>query len=211
MYLTVYTLAGQPEGMNDESLTVPEDDDPLTPYQRMTANGSTPLDLRQQLRMPPGYEASSAEVFDPRLAYELALEMDAPVNVFAKYGKDEGEAVRLLQYGPFIGQVKKYRDEIVAGGVSFKLKAKVQAEDLLTHSYEMATDPEVPPSVRADLIKWTAAVAGLGPPRDVKGEGGGAGGAEFTLAITFKGAGPAGASTSNTTIDVTPTSKELTA
>lgn len=179
--------------MNPTDLTVPDDVPPDNPL----VSGTTVLDQRQRSRLPDGYEAGPAPGFDPRLAYELALEMDTPTNVFARYGYGKDEALRVMQMPGFIATVKKYRDEIVTGGVSFRLKAKIQAEDLLTHSYEMATDPEVPPAVRADLIKWTARVANL-EPKD-KGEGGPAG-AGFTLNISFGGS-PAPV---RPTIDVTP-------
>jgi len=160
--------------------------------------GTTVLDQRQASRLPAGYEPGTVDAWDPRLAYELALEMDTAENVFERYGFTKDRAVALLGNAAFVATVKKYREEVIAGGVSFRLKAKIQAEDLLTHSYEMATDPEVPPAVRADLIKWTARVAAL-EPKD-KGEGGGGAGGGFTLNISFGGPAPrAGA-----IVDVTP-------
>jgi len=138
----------------------------------------------------PGYRPESAAEmsFDPRLAYEVALGVDKADALFAKYGLARAQAVALLGSAAFITTVKKYKEEITAGGISFKLKAKIQAEDLLTHSYLMATDPEVPFAVRADLIKWTARVAGL-EPKEKDGGGGAAGG--FTLNLTFSGDRPA--------------------
>lgn len=139
-------------------------------------------------RLPPGYkpESGSDMSFDPRLAYELALGLTKPHEVFEKYGLEQERAVELVRTPAFIATVRKYKQEIEEGGVSFRLKAKIQAEDLLTHSYLIATDPETPASVRADLIKWTARVADL-EPRDSK-EKGAAGG--FNLSITFAGEKP---------------------
>lgn len=141
-------------------------------------------------RLPAGYRpASGAELtFDPRIAYEIALGVDQPGAVFGKYGMDEEQAASLAANPAFVATVAKYQEEVLASGVSFKLKAKIQAEDLLTHSYLIATDPEAPMSVRADLIKWTARVAGLEPKEE---KGGGAGGG-FTLNISFAGDRPVG-------------------
>ena len=189
--------------MNAKTLTVPDDPEPDDLLNRLVS-GTTALDKRQESRLPADYVAKPAAGFDPRLAYELALEMDTPTGTFERYGYGIDEATRIMAMPGFIATVRKYRDEIVGTGVSFRLKAKVQAEDLLTHSYEMATDPEVPPAVRADLIKWTAKVANL-EPKD-KGEGAGAG-AGFTLNISF-GGGPAptvAVTTERPAIDVTPT------
>lgn len=139
-------------------------------------------------RLPEGYEPSTATdiTFDPRIAYELALAMDKPTVIFEKYGYSQEDAVAFIQNAAFMGTVRKYREEILAGGIGFKLRAKIQAEDLLTHSYLIATDPETPAAVRADMIKWTAKVAGYEPTAGEKA--GGAAGAGFTLNITFAGA-----------------------
>jgi hypothetical protein len=180
--------------------------DDLTLYQQRLVDGTTVLDQRQQTRMPLRPTGPLAEAWDPRLPYELALEMAEPLEVFSKFGIEKDDAIVLLQNPVFVAKLRGYRAEIVAKGTSFRLKAKVQAEDLLTHSYDMATDPETPPSVRADLIKWTAAVAELGPPKEIAKDGGGGGaGGGFTLNITFTGTSPAG----TPAIDVTPSSKEI--
>lgn len=141
-------------------------------------------------RLPAGYKPTSgAELtFDPRIAYEIALGVDRPEAIFEKYGLSELSAEKLVLSPAFTATVAKYQEEVLASGVSFKLKAKIQAEDLLTHSYLIATDPEAPMSVRADLIKWTARVAGL-EPKEEKGSGAGGG---FTLNISFAGDRPVG-------------------
>lgn len=181
--------------------------DELSLYETRRAEGRGLLDLRQGTRLPEGYAAGVAEPFDPRLAYELALEMAPPLETFAKYGYTTDQATALLTKPSFVVVLRKYRDEILAGGVSFKLKARVQAEDLLTHSYEIATDPETPASVRADLIKWTAAVAGLGPPKEQQKGEGASQSAGFTLNISFGGQ-PVLAGASRPAIDVTPTQED---
>lgn len=144
---------------------------------------------RMAERMPAGYKPySGAELsFDPRIAYEIALGMDKASVIFGKYGVSEERAVQLVRTPAFLATVRRYGDEIREGGVSFKLKAKIQSEDLLSHSYMIATDPEAPMSVRADLIKWTAKMAGFEPALD-KGQGGAVGG--FVLNISFAGDRP---------------------
>jgi hypothetical protein len=153
-------------------------------------------------RMPAGYEPQSGAdlTFDPRIPYELALDVSTPSEVFAKYGHDIETAKALIALPAFIATVKKYREELSVSGVTFRLKAKIQAEDLLTHSYVLATDPEVPPAVRADLIKWTAKMAGLEPSEKDKGMGGGTG-AGFTLNITFAGGAQSPVAVSGRTLE----------
>lgn len=139
-------------------------------------------------RLPAGYKPTTAAelTFDPRIAYEVALGVDQPERVIAKYGLDADAAAALMLNQVFALTVAKYKEEVLASGVSFKLKAKIQAEDLLSHSYLIATDPEAPMAVRADLIKWTTRVAGLEPKED-KGAGPQGG---FTLNISFAGDRP---------------------
>lgn len=139
-------------------------------------------------RLPDGYKPETAAdmTFDPRIAYEIALGIDKPAGVFEKYGYSHERAAALVAVPVFIATIKKYQEEILAGGISFKLKAKIQAEDLLSHSYIIATDPEAPMAVRADLIKWTARMADLEPKNDKSS--GPAGG--FTLNISFAGDKP---------------------
>lgn len=141
-------------------------------------------------RLPTGYRPTTGAdlTFDPRIAYEIALGIDKPAGVFEKYGIDHDRAAALVAVPAFITTIKKYQEEILAGGISFKLKAKIQSEDLLSHSYLIATDPEAPMAVRADLIKWTAKMAGFEP---VPEKGGGPAGG-FTLNISFAGDKPVG-------------------
>lgn len=142
---------------------------------------------RQSAALPAGYKPRSAAdmTFDPRLAYELALEMDKPLAVFLRYGIEQDTAMEMLKLPQFVATVKKYKAEIVENGIGFKMKAKMQAEDLLTHSYALAVDPLTPPAVRANLIQWTTKVAGLEPV--VSKDTGVVGQNEFTLNITFAG------------------------
>jgi hypothetical protein len=145
---------------------------------------------RLRSRLPPGYEPKSGAdlTFDPRIAYEIALGIATPSEVFTKYGVPLDSARAMIGNEVFLTTLRKYKEEVTASGISFRLKAKIQAEDLLTHSYLMATDPEVPDSVRADLIKWTAKMAGLEP--DAKDKSGAHAGG-FQLNIMFAGAAPA--------------------
>lgn len=53
--------------------------------------------------------------------------------------------------------VKMLREE----GMSFKLKARLQAEALLKTSWSIIQDSTMPANVRADLLKFTVRCAGL--------------------------------------------------
>ena len=59
--------------------------------------------------------------------------------------------------------------------MTFRLKARAQAEELLTTSWTMIHNPEVNAAVKADLIKHTVKWSGLEPKNDniVDGNNGG--------------------------------------
>lgn len=140
---------------------------------------------RQQARMPDGYKPLQLPgmEFDPRLTFDLALQMDPAEAVFERYGYDQEDAVKLMGSPVFQMALKAYVEDVRAHGVSFKQRARVMAEALLPHAFEIATDPEAPASSRADLIKWTAKVAGYEPKSNedsVQGNG-------FALQIVFSG------------------------
>jgi hypothetical protein len=65
-------------------------------------------------------------------------------------------------------------------GLTFKLKARAQAEELLTTSWLLIHDPAVSPAVKADLIKSTVKWAGL-EPKDTTVTDGGTGGVKITI------------------------------
>ena len=80
----------------------------------------------------------------------------------------------------FLKKVEGYRDEVREKGLTFKLKARAQAEELLTTSWGLIHSPEVSPAVKADLIKSTVKWAGLEVKTD-EGAGGAAGGVKINI------------------------------
>lgn len=123
-----------------------------------------------------------------RLAYELALKMDEPEAIFAKHGYSEDQALALLSSPGFSLLFDKVTAEVAESGQTFRMKARAQAEALLTQSFEIATDPTAPTSERVKLIQWTAKVAGYEPKPTPDDTGQGAGG--FNLTIQFAGQQP---------------------
>lgn len=141
--------------------------------------------LRQEARLPCSYERRSAAemTFDARLPFEIALQMEPAATVFERYGYTSDQAVALAGHPTFKDAVAKQLNIIKDQGLGFRTTARVMAEDLLNHAYEMATDADAPASVRADLIKWTAKMADLEPKPDAVAVTGGG----FGLQIIFTG------------------------
>lgn len=101
--------------------------------------------------------------FPPTLPLELALKTAGPKELCESYGITQQEWRELIVDKTFIQAVKQAVDLVGKEGVSFKTKAKAQAEMLLLRSWVLIHDDKTPPSVQADLLKFTIKVAGYDP------------------------------------------------
>lgn len=118
--------------------------------------------------------------FPMTLPIEIALN-EHPVNTICKsYGISLAQLELYLHNPVFKAAIKTARDMIAKEGVSFKLKAKLQAEGLLETSWGIIHDPRTPHSVRADLIKSTVRWAGHDTPDTSVSTGNG-----FAININF--------------------------
>jgi hypothetical protein len=101
---------------------------------------------------------------------ELALKTAPVKDICTAYRLTREDYERLKVDPNFVAAVQKYRDALAKdGGLSFKLKAQLQAEALLRKSWDMIHDQDmeaVPANVRADLIKFTIRAAGLDGSKD---------------------------------------------
>ena len=112
-----------------------------------------------------------------RLAFDVALTLEGsgePMNeIIGRHQIDASQMLRFRADPVFLKRVAHYRDEIRDKGMTFRLKARAQAEELLTTSYLLIHSPEVSPAVKADLIKSTVKWAGLEPKDNQQIEAGG--------------------------------------
>jgi hypothetical protein len=117
----------------------------------------------------------------------LALDVAMGTGVDAileAYDLQMHEFVQINKDPQFISQVNKSRKDLEKEGMSFRMKAQIQAEQYLTNAWNMVHDKEVDPKVRADLIKSTMRWAGYDAPA-VAGAAGGSGG--FSVVINLNG------------------------
>jgi len=102
-----------------------------------------------------------------RLAFDVALCLEGSgENLDEIKDRHRISASDLLVFNSdpvFLKRVESYRDEVREKGLTFRLEARAQAEELLTTSYMLIHDPAVSPAVKADLIKSTVKWAGLEP------------------------------------------------
>lgn len=139
-----------------------------------------------------------------RLAFEIALKLEGsgePIEAILKaHDISPLELTKISKDPVFDSRVRAYREEIATKGLTFKLKAKAQAEELLTTSWNLIHSIDVSPAVKADLIKSTVKWAGYEPKNEPEA-GGSQGGVKITINL-------GGEPTPVTLVDITP--KEIT-
>lgn len=120
----------------------------------------------------------------PMLPIELALRERPVKDVVQSYGLDIEAWRRLCGDAAFQAELKARLTELRQDGMSFKLKARLQAEELLKTSWTIIHHDKTPFAVKADLIKHTVRVAGLDASKD-QGPAGPGGGVVNALQINI--------------------------
>jgi hypothetical protein len=122
--------------------------------------------------------------WNDRLAFDVALTLEGSgetlQEVITRHNISANDILTFNTDPVFLKKVEGYRTEVREKGLTFKLKARAQAEELLTTSWLLIHDPAVSPAVKADLIKSTVKWAGLEPKNDVSVDNGG-GGVKITI------------------------------
>lgn len=99
------------------------------------------------------------------LPIEVALQT-APIRTICEaYGLTREQWNQLRVHPQFVADVRAAHEELKKDGMSFRMKARLQADELLKKSWQMIHEPfdRVPANVKADLIKFTVRAAGLEP------------------------------------------------
>lgn len=107
-------------------------------------------------------------VYPPTLPVEIVLKTATIREICESYGLSKEDWDNLRAREDFRADVLRYKEIVKIEGMSFKLKAMLQSEELLKTSWQMIhkQDGSVPPAVRADLIKATWRIAGLEPDKN---------------------------------------------
>lgn len=127
----------------------------------------------------------STIVWPASLPVEIALKTAPLKDIQAAYDYDDESWLALKDNPAFLADLAAAVEMVKREGASFRLKAQLQADDLLNTSYRLINAPfdEVPSSVKADLIKATVRWAGY----DNKEAAGVAGGTAFQININLGG------------------------
>lgn len=102
-------------------------------------------------------------VWPPTLLVELALKTAEPDLIRQEYGYTVEEWRLLPQNPTFMKELAGMCELVKQEGMSFKLKAKLIAEENLSEVFKLTRDPACPPAVKGKLIELTARWAGFDP------------------------------------------------
>ena len=114
------------------------------------------------------------EQYPSTLPLEVAMK-SAPIKAICEaYNLSREDWDKLKTNPMFVHEVSVWRESLKKdGGLSFKMKSRLQSEELLKRSWQMIHDRsgDIPPSVQADLIKFTVRAAGLDGSKEPAGAG----------------------------------------
>lgn len=116
----------------------------------------------------------AAVSWSPTLLVELALKTASPQELKEHYGYSDEDWLVLRANPVFLSELAAACEEVKKDGVSFKMKARLQAEAMLETSWRLVHAPssEVPANVKSDLIKTTFRIAGFDNKEAAAGTGG---------------------------------------
>lgn len=104
--------------------------------------------------------------YSPTLPIELALKTAPTAAILESYHLTHEDLEKLLQTEAFQNDLRAANEMVKKEGMSFKLKASLQSEELLKTSWNMIHSTKIPANVRADLLKFTIRAAGLDGSKD---------------------------------------------
>ena len=136
--------------------------------------------------------ASEIRPYDPSdlgypatLPIELALKVAPVKEICEAYQIDRAQWENLRHDPRFKKDLATAVELVRKEGMSFRLKAKLQAEEMLKTSWNLVHSNDTPPAVRADLIKFTTRCAGYADP---EGAAAGFKGSGFSITINIPSA-----------------------
>ncbi|MEN6644279.1 MAG: hypothetical protein ABFE08_17710 [Armatimonadia bacterium] len=112
-----------------------------------------------------------------RLAFDMALLLEGSGEqmdeLLQRHRITTDEIAAFSKDPVFLKKVEHYREEVRDKGLTFRMKARAQAEELLVTSWTLIHSADVSAAVKADLIKQTVKWGGLEPKNDAEVNAGG--------------------------------------
>lgn len=116
------------------------------------------------------------------MVLEMAIGIEDTATILDRYGMDAHEWELVSASPLFRRELADLQREVAEQGLSFRAKARIQAESYLLDLDDMVNDDETPASVKLDAIKSAVKWGDLEPKKD-KDDGGG--GNSFNIQINL--------------------------
>lgn len=101
----------------------------------------------------------------PQLVWECAAGLENPTDVAARFGFSGEKWERLQQWPPFIHAVQNQRAEFERNGMTFRLKAGLMAEEMMSQMFKQAIANDTSIMQKLSVFNSLVDVAGLKPDK----------------------------------------------
>jgi hypothetical protein len=101
----------------------------------------------------------------PQLVWECAAGLENPTDVAARFGFAGEKWERLQQWPPFIHAVQTQRAEFERNGMTFRLKAGLMAEEMMSQMFKQAIANDTSIMQKLSVFNSLVDVAGLKPDK----------------------------------------------
>ena len=115
---------------------------------------------------PTALEAHVTLDIPPQLVWECAAGLEDPVSVAARFGFEGDKWERLAQWPPFITAVQNQRAEFERNGMSFRLKAGMMVEEMMSMMFKQAISMDSTILQKLSVFQALTDVAGLKVPKN---------------------------------------------
>lgn len=114
---------------------------------------------------PTAPEAHVTLDVPPQLIWECAAGLEDPDSIAARFGFVDAKWERLKQWPPFIHAVQNQRAEFERNGMTFRLKAGLMAEEMMSQMFKQAIANDTSIMQKLSVFNSLVDVAGLKPDK----------------------------------------------
>ena len=114
---------------------------------------------------PQAAEAHVTLDVPPQLIWECAAGLENPDSIAARFGFSDEKWERLKQWPPFIHAVQNQRAEFERNGMTFRLKAGLMAEEMMSQMFKQAIANDTSIMQKLSVFNSLVDVAGLKPDK----------------------------------------------
>jgi len=114
---------------------------------------------------PSAPEAHVTLDVPPQLVWECAAGLEDPDHIAARFGFTDQKWERLKQWPPFIHAVQNQKAEFDRNGMTFRLKAGLMAEEMMTQMFKQSISNDSSILQKLSVFNSLVDVAGLKPDK----------------------------------------------